>query len=138
VSSQPAHRDGTSLGPATLVAVALGGSAGALLRWLLELGLPAGSGWPWATLLANVLGSAALGWLVARDELHPVRGWLRAGAGTGLLGGFTTFSTYAVQVAVLGRGEPGLAAGYLVVTPLLCVTAAALAGTATLRRSGLR
>ena len=107
MSSQPAHRDGTSLGPATLVAVALGGSAGALLRWLLELGLPAGSGWPWATLLANVLGSAALGWLVARDELHPVRGWLRAGAGTGLLGGFTTFSTYAVQVAVLeASGNP--------------------------------
>lgn len=55
------------------------------------------------------------------------------GAGTGLLGGFTTFSTYAVQVTVLGRVDPVLALGYLILTPLLCVAAAALAGTVTLR-----
>ncbi|WP_202977010.1 fluoride efflux transporter FluC [Ornithinimicrobium flavum] len=138
MSSHPGRRGPTALSAATLGAVAAGGSVGALLRWLLELGLPAGSGWPWATVVANVLGSAALGWLLARDEMSPLRGWVRAGAGTGLLGGFTTFSTYAVQVAVLGRDEPALALGYLVATPLLCVCAAALAGTATMRMRGHR
>lgn len=133
MSSQTDRRNGTALGGTTLAAVAFGGAVGALLRWSLELALPAGAVWPWATLLANVAGSAALGWLVARDKLMPLRGWLRAGAGTGLLGGFTTFSTYAVQVTVLGRVDPVLALGYLILTPLLCVAAAALAGTVTLR-----
>lgn len=88
-----------------------------------------GDGWPWATLLANVLGSAALAWLVVHDDRHRHPRWLRPGVGTGLLGGFTTFSTYAVQVALAGRAEPVLALAYLVATPLLCVGAAAVAGT---------
>lgn len=122
--AHPAH-------PGTLGAVALGGATGAVLRWALEVALPAGEAWPWATLLANVLGSAALAWLVVHDDRHPR--WLRPGVGTGLLGGFTTFSTYAVQVAVLGRADPLLAVAYLVGTPLLCVAAAAAAGSLTLR-----
>lgn len=123
---------------ATLAAVALGGAAGAVLRWLLELGLPVGAGWPWATMLANVTGSAALAWLVVHDDRHRHPRWLRPAVGTGLLGGFTTFSTYAVQVALLGRGEPLLALGYLVLTPIACVGAAALAGTLALRREAVQ
>ncbi|PZU45031.1 MAG: chromosome condensation protein CrcB, partial [Arsenicicoccus sp.] len=57
--------------------------------------------------------------------------------GTGLLGGFTTFSTYAVQVAVIGSGTPALALLYLLATAALCVLAAALAGGAA-RRWGRR
>lgn len=121
-----------------LGAVALGGAAGALLRWLVELALPFDAGWPWATLLVNAVGAAALGWLVTQDDLHEHAWWLRPGVGTGLLGGFTTFSTYAVQVALLGRDEPLLALGYLVLTPLVCVVAAALAGTLARRQEGLR
>lgn len=131
-SSPGSHRH--PLHPATLVTVAVGGAVGAALRWGLELALPTGDGgWPWATLLANVLGSAALAWLVVHDDRHRHPAWLRPGVGTGLLGGFTTFSTYAVQVALVGGEHPVLGLAYLVLTPVLCVAAAALAGGAALR-----
>lgn len=131
--SPAADRRRPPLHVSTLVAVALGGAAGSLLRWLLELALPTAGGWPWATLLVNVLGSAALAWLVVHDDRHGHPRWLRPGVGTGLLGGFTTFSTYAVQVAVLGRAGAPLAVAYLGLTPLLCVAAASAAGTLALR-----
>lgn len=126
------------LHPATLMSVALGGAVGALLRWGLELALPTEqTAWPWATLLANVLGSAALAWLVVHGERRHHPSWVRPAVGTGLLGGFTTFSTYAVQVAVIGSGTPALALLYLLATAALCVLAAALAGGAA-RRWGRR
>lgn len=135
VSSHPHHPHLHAVHPRTLVAVAAGGAVGALLRWALELALPTQS-WPWATLLANVLGCAALAVLVVHDDRHRHPRWLRPGVGTGLLGGFTTFSTYAVQVALLGGADPVLALGYLVATPVLCVGAAALAGSLALRAYG--
>jgi CrcB protein len=113
--------------------VALGGAVGAALRWVLELALPV-HGWPWSTLLANAVGSAALAALVVHDDRHAHPRWLRPGVGTGLLGGFTTFSTYAVQVAVLGSTDTLLALLYLLTTPVVCVLAAALAGGLALRR----
>ena len=116
--------------PSTLAAIAAGGAVGSVLRWLLELGLPADGGWPWATLLTNVVGSAALAVLVVRGDRLPGPHWLRPGLGTGLLGGFTTFSTYAVQVHLLGStAPPTLVLLYLLLTPALCVAAAAVAGT---------
>ena len=130
-STAPGHRWHPSH-PWTLLAVALGGAVGAALRWALELALPVG-GWPWATLLANVVGSAALAVLVVHDDRHAHPRWLRPGVGTGLLGGFTTFSTYAVQVAVLDATDPLLALAYLVATPALCVVAATVAGRLALR-----
>ncbi|SOC56428.1 FluC/FEX family fluoride channel [Ornithinimicrobium cerasi] len=135
-STAPAHRWHASR-PRTLLAVGLGGAAGAVLRWGLELALPT-DGWPWATLLANVLGSAALAVLVVHDDRHAHPRWLRPGVGTGLLGGFTTFSAYAVQVAVLDGTDPGLALLYLVTTPVLCVLGAVVAGGVALRVGGRR
>ena len=125
------------LHPRTLLAVAAGGAVGALLRWGAEAAVVPQvdqGGWPWATLLVNVLGSAALAWLVVHDDRVGHAPWVRPGVGTGLLGGFTTFSTYAVQVAVLGAVSPATALVYLLATALLCVGAAALAGRAALRR----
>ncbi|WP_281965755.1 FluC/FEX family fluoride channel [Serinicoccus marinus] len=113
--------------------VAAGGAVGALLRWALELLTPVGAVLPWSTLLVNVLGSAALAWLLVRDERRPGPVWLRPGVGTGLLGGFTTFSTYAVQVTLATGVAPATAAAYLLGTPVLCVVAAALGGGAALR-----
>lgn len=112
-----------SVAPRTLLAVASGGALGSLLRWLVETALPAAAGGvPWATVLVNVAGSAVLGAVVALlGSGAPLR---RAFLGTGVLGGFTTFSTYAVQVALLGRVVPALALGYAVLTPVLCVGAA--------------
>lgn len=105
-----------------LAVVALGGMVGSVARWLLEGVLPAGPGLPWGTLVVNVLGSAALAWLVVLAGRRDLPGWVAPGLGTGLLGGFTTFSTYAVQVATLG--EPLLSLVLLVLTPVLCVGAA--------------
>ena len=125
-----------SLAPRTVALVALGGAVGSVLRWSVEVALPAAPGQvPWATVLVNVLGSALLGALVVlldRGALWPGR---RAFLTTGLLGGFTTFSTYAVQVAVLADGAPALAVAYAVGTPLVCVASAWLGGLLA-RRAG--
>lgn len=110
--------------PRTLGTVALGGAVGAALRWVLELALPV-HGWPWSTLLANAVGSAALAALVVHDDRHAHPRWLRPGVGTGLLGGFTTFSavTHAVD-RLVADGDVVLAAGYLVATVVVGVLAA--------------
>lgn len=103
-----------------------------MLRWVAEVALPV-SGGLWATLLVNVLGSAALAVLVVHDDRHPHPRWLRAGVGTGLLGGFTTFSTFAVQASALAGDRPGPVTAYVLATPALCVAAASLSGTLALR-----
>lgn len=121
----------------TLVIVWIGGAAGALLRWGVDLVIPYAGGVPWGTLLVNVLGCAAMGWLVAEGERVSHPAWVRPGLGTGLLGGFTTFSIYSVQVVSLASSEPLAALGYLTLTPVLCVGATVLSAEIT-RRAGRR
>lgn len=112
----------------TTGAVALGGAIGSTARYALELALPwNGHSVPWTTLAINVLGSGLLGLLLGllpqAEQRLP-----RAFLGTGVLGGFTTFSTYAVQANMLvDRGEAGPVLGYLAGT-LLAALAAAWAG----------
>lgn len=121
-----------------MIAVASGGAVGSLLRWLLELLLPAAAGTvPWGTLVTNALGSAVLGVVVVVLDSGVGSEALRGFLATGLLGGFTTFSTYAVQVALLERVSPTLALAYLVLTPVTCVGAAWL-GAAWTRRARRR
>ncbi len=122
--------------PAVIGAVAVGGAIGALLRWLLDQAWV--TGWPWPTLAVNLLGSLLLGVLTVLAARFALPGWVRPGVGTGLLGGFTTFSAYVVQVHLLAgaagpSGPGGLtgAAAYLLLTPLLCVGAAGLAMRST-------
>ena len=80
-----------------LVAVFFGGLVGTGAR----LAIDALVGQPASTLAINVVGSFALGLLVARvwSSAAP---WLRAGLGAGLLGSFTTFSALAVTIVTLG------------------------------------
>lgn len=112
----------------TLLAVSVGGAVGSLLRWLVDVLLPGAPGTvPWGTLLVNVLGSAVLAVVVVALERGTGSDVHGAFLATGVLGGFTTFSTFAMQVALLGGTAPAVALTYLVLTPLLCVTAAALA-----------
>ena len=80
-----------------LLAVIVGGMLGTALR----LGLDTLVHQPTSTLVVNVIGSFALGFLVARVWPTAVP-WLKAGLGPGLLGSFTTFSAFAVQVVALG------------------------------------
>lgn len=104
-----------------LLAVATGGAVGALGRW--GVGLLA-SGAAWGTLLVNVSGAFALGLLVvwlSQREPHPL---LRPFLSVGLLGGWTTYSTFALDAHALGGDSlPGLLV-YLLTTVVLGVGAA--------------
>jgi CrcB protein len=102
-----------------LVVIALGGALGSLARWALDQGLAArAGGFPWATFIENVSGCFALGVLmVLVQEVWPADGrarLLRPFAGVGVLGGWTTFSTYALDTrGLLAGGHGGTAAAYL-------------------------
>jgi len=99
-----------------VTAVALGGALGAVARWALAEALPHGPDrFPWSTFLTNAAGCFLIGVLmvlvVERWSHRPLG---RPFLGTGVLGGFTTFSTYAVDTrALLAAGRPGVAASYL-------------------------
>lgn len=100
-----------------------GGGLGSVARWGVGRLLPA-SGWPWATLLVNVVGSFALAWVAARWATgHPARTFL----GIGVLGGFTTWSTFSYEVIqIWAGGRPAVAVGYAVVAVVGGLAAAAL------------
>ena len=135
--ARPLHLQGRSLG-----LVALGGALGTALREVLVLSVPAAPGTvPWTVLGINVVGAAALGLLLetlARggpDEGR--RRDLRLLLGTGVLGGFTTYSALAVDTALLGGGAQAgslpLALGYgagSVVVGLLAAAAGIAVGRA--------
>ena len=91
-----------------LLAVAVGGAVGTGTRLAVDSALPHGDhDFPLSTLVVNVVGSLALGILVAR--VWPVAApWLRALLGVGLLGSFTTFSALAVSLVTLGFGLTAL------------------------------
>ena len=97
-----------------LAAVFCGGAVGTLARVGLAEGLPHRvDAWPWATLLANLVACAILGWVVVR--LHDVPG--RPFWGTGLCGGLSTFSTLQVELVRMAEADAwGLAATYAVVS----------------------
>ncbi|MGA8993860.1 MAG: CrcB family protein, partial [Nocardioidaceae bacterium] len=96
------HRRGDDPGlVAVLVAVALGGAAGATVRHLLAGVLPGGgAAFPWPTFAVNVSGCLLLA-LLAGLSAEGRRPLLAALLGTGALGGYTTLSTYAEQARSL-------------------------------------
>lgn len=107
---------------------AVGGGLGALARWAVAEALPhEPGGWPWATLLVNLAGCALLGLLLGLLLARfPDRTWLRPLLGTGVLGGFTTFSTFAVEtVQAADAGAWAVTVGYVAVSVLGGVLAAA-------------
>lgn len=97
--------------------MALGGAAGAVLRhWATQALGPwaAALGWPVGVTLINVLGSFLLGLLLGLVGRGVLPDWAWLALGTGVLGGFTTFSTFSVDLdSLLGRGAYGEAALYL-------------------------
>ncbi|ABC62362.1 fluoride efflux transporter CrcB [Erythrobacter litoralis] len=112
--------------------VALGGAIGAVLRYQMGrwmtgwLGAPAMSVFPWATLAINALGSLLMGVLAGvLFKLSPgVQDQWRLLIGTGILGGFTTFSAFSLEVWVMvERGQPAFAALYVVLSVSLAISA---------------
>ena len=109
----------------TVLAVAVGGALGALLRvavgqlWPVDL-------FPWSTLLVNVSGTTALALLPALAVVHR-RPLLAPLLGTGLLGGYTTLSTASAETVALGDdGRPLLALVYAALTIGACLVAVTL------------
>ena len=115
-----------------LAVIALGGGLGALSRYGLSLLLPTVPGhFPLGTFVINVLGCFLIGLLMVRWGQRPL---LRPFLGTGFLGGFTTFSTYAVETrALLTPGQAPLAMLYLFGT-LAAAMLAVLAGVVLMRK----
>lgn len=108
-------------GPRLLAAVALGGLLGALARWGLGELVPQDDGFPWTTFAINVAGSGALAALPALDVVRR-SAVLPVFLGPGLLGGFTTLSTYADEGrALFADGDVVLGAAYVVGTLLACI-----------------
>ena len=107
------------------LAVALGGALGAMLRWALGDAVPDGAGFPWTTFIINVSGSLVLAWLPAFDVVRR-RQVLAAALGPGLLGGYTTLSTYSEQTrTLLADGQTTTALLYLFGTLAACLVAVA-------------
>ncbi|KAA3623375.1 MAG: fluoride efflux transporter CrcB [Proteobacteria bacterium] len=112
-----------------ILAVALGGALGAVLRYAVVTGAASAIGrtFPFGTLAVNIVGSFLIGmlfvWFQARGPHHEI---LRASLIVGLLGGFTTFSAFSLETLNLFvGGHPGRAALNVVLNVSLCLAAAA-------------
>jgi len=118
-----ARRDAAVIGM-----IAAGGMIGAAARHAVALALPTRDGFPWGTLLVNVSGCLLIGVLMVvileATAPHPLA---RPFLGVGVLGGYTTFSTYAVEVhALLLDHRVGTAVAYLLGTVLAALVAVQL------------
>ena len=118
--------------------VAAGGALGAVARY--GAGTLAGrlgaTHWPWGTLTVNVVGGllmgALTGWLAFRGGLHAES--IRLFAAVGILGGFTTFSAFSLETALMiEKRQFGLAGGYALASVTLSI-AALFAGLMIARR----
>jgi CrcB protein len=123
VTFRPADTRPAHLEPTLLAAVFLGGTVGTALRAALTLAVPPAAGVPFVTVAINLVGAFALGALLsALAAWGPDTGRrrsLRVLLGTGLLGGFTTYSALAVDTAgLLGSGHPLQGLGYAIGTVL--------------------
>jgi len=110
-----------------VVAIAIGGALGSVLRYLLSNATHAwlGRGFPYGTLAVNVLGCLAMGFLFVLlvERVGTSTVW-RAGLLIGLLGGFTTFSSFSIETFnLIEQGAVAKAAANMVASLLLCVTA---------------
>ncbi len=114
---------------AIVLAVGIGGVFGAVARYAVSLAIPTTTGgFPWSTFLINITGSAVLGaLLVLLVDQFPRNGLTRPVVGTGVIGAYTTFSTFTYEsVRLLEDGQLLEAAGNVAVSVTVGLGAAAL------------
>ena len=112
-----------------IVAVAAGGAAGALARYGLTTLIHRllGTGFPYGTLCVNVLGSLLLGMVFVAVERKGLGEPARLALGVGLLGAFTTFSTFSLDTLILlQQGQVVRAFVYVLLSVAVCLAAAAV------------
>lgn len=119
------------------LAVAVGGAFGAVARFGIDRSIERRSFavFPWSTFAINVSGCLVIGVVIAAlVDRHHLPGWLRVGLVMGVLGGYTTFSTYAQEsLDLLREGQAGIATVYMagsVLSGILAVYAGTLLGQA--------
>ena len=108
-----------------IFSVAFGGALGAVARYLLSnyLQATAGNSFPWGTLTVNVLGCAILGFLLTAllnfwSPTQEIRSFLTVG----MMGAFTTFSAFSLEVVLMiERAQWILAGTYIIASVVLCV-----------------
>lgn len=117
-----------------VTAIAVGGAAGAGLRWAVVTSVEAGRV-PWPVFALNIAGSVLLGVLLAEERSHhSARLLLHDVGGIGFCGGLTTFSTFSLEVVNLARdGDTRLAAVYCTASVAAAI-AGVMAGASALRR----
>ena len=110
------------------IAIALGGAAGALGRYWVSSGVYSllGRGFPYGTLVVNVLGSLAMGWLYVLliERLNVTPEW-RGAVMVGFLGAFTTFSTFSIETLnLLEQGAYARSLLNVLLSVVACIAAA--------------
>lgn len=117
----------------TLLQVALGGALGSMARYLTNVAVMRGigPGFPWGTMIVNVVGSFLMGvlvvWLAERGAMRHAPLLM-----TGVLGGFTTFSAFSLDaISLWERGETGPALAYVIGSVLVSLAALFLGMTLT-------
>ena len=119
-----------------ILAIAAGGALGALARHYVAQAVTTavGQGFPWGIVTVNVLGSFLMGGLIETAALN----WspsleMRAFLMVGVLGAFTTFSTFSMDVVLLTqRGQMAAAASYILIS-VICAIVALFGGMALMR-----
>lgn len=112
-----------------LASIAVGGALGAMLRYAVLQIVETSSGFPVGTLLINVCGSFIIGvvYVLILEKALISEAW-RPFLMVGLLGGFTTFSTFSLEAVYLFEdGRAAAALSYVVLSAILCILAAFVA-----------
>ncbi|HSM97066.1 MAG TPA: fluoride efflux transporter CrcB [Rhizomicrobium sp.] len=113
--------------PMILLAVGVGGGLGALLRYFVAGAIQSAAwpGYPWGIFVVNITGGFVMGLIVELSALRiNLTPEMRAFLTTGILGGYTTFSTFSLDsVLLIERGNYGSAAFYIVGSTLLSILA---------------
>ena len=114
----------------TVLAVAIAGALGAPARYLVERTISARTArrFPWGTLVVNISGSFVLGFVTGLALYHGLASTPKAVVGTGFIGAYTTFSTFAYETVDVGERESTRLAAIYAVSSIVAGVAAATLG----------